>query len=59
MLTPGATVGDLRRALAAAYPDLFPLAERSQIAVNHEFVDVECVIDHNDEVALTPPVSGG
>ena len=58
-LPPGATVADLRRALAGRYPKLAPLLERSAFAVDDEFANVGVVIDANAVVALLPPVSGG
>jgi sulfur-carrier protein len=58
-LPDGATVGDLRRHLAAAYPSLARLLERSALAVNDEFAGDALVLRHDAEVALLPPVSGG
>jgi len=58
-LPAGATVGDLRQRLAAAYPALASLLERSALAVNDEFADDALTLPANAEVALLPPVSGG
>jgi len=58
-LPPGATVADLRRALASAYPALAALLERSAIAVNNEFAEENTGVPAGAEVALLPPVSGG
>jgi molybdopterin converting factor subunit 1 len=55
----GATVADLRAALAAACPLLAPLVTRSAVAVNEEFAGDDVVIPAGSEVALLPPVSGG
>jgi molybdopterin converting factor subunit 1 len=55
----GATVGDLRRLLAAARPELAALLCRSALAVNDEFADDGLTLPHGAEVALLPPVSGG
>ena len=54
-----ATVGDLRRQLALAYPALKTLLERSALAVHDEFAGDSTVLPANAEVALLPPVSGG
>jgi molybdopterin converting factor small subunit len=54
-----ATVGDLRRQLALAYPALKTLLERSALAVHDEFTGDSMVLPLNAEVALLPPVSGG
>ena len=58
-LAEGATVADLRRRLAADYPALAGLLERSAIAVDNDFADDSRVLPANAEVALLPPVSGG
>ena len=58
-LPTGATVADLRRALAAAHPSLAPLVERSAVAINADFADIEQVLPPGAEIALLPPVSGG
>ena len=58
-LPPGATVADLRRALAAARPELAGLLARSAVAVNHDFADDARALAAGDEVAVIPPVSGG
>jgi molybdopterin converting factor subunit 1 len=58
-LADGATVADLRRALAHRYPRLAPLLERSAFAVNGEFAGEDTPLAGAAEVALLPPVSGG
>jgi molybdopterin synthase sulfur carrier subunit len=58
-LPAGATVGDLRRRLAAAHPALAGLLERSALAVNDEFADDALTLPARAELALLPPVSGG
>jgi molybdopterin converting factor subunit 1 len=58
-LAAGATVGDLRRALAAECPALAGLVARSAFAVEDEFAGDEVCIAPGQEVALLPPVSGG
>jgi len=58
-LAEDATVADLRRRLAADYPELAGLLERSAIAVANDFADDSRVLPANAEVALLPPVSGG
>ncbi len=58
-LPPGATIADLRRALAGRHPKLAPLLERSAFAVDDEFAGDDVVIRANAVVALLPPVSGG
>jgi molybdopterin converting factor subunit 1 len=57
--SPGVTVGDVRRCLAAQHPQLAPLAARSLLAVNAEYVSDATTLSAGDEVALIPPVSGG
>jgi molybdopterin converting factor subunit 1 len=58
-LSDGATVADLRRRLAADYPALAGLLERSALAVDSDFAEDSRVLSVNVEVALLPPVSGG
>ncbi len=58
-LPENATVADLRRRLAADYPALSALLERSALAVENEFAADSQVLSADAEVALLPPVSGG
>jgi molybdopterin converting factor subunit 1 len=58
-LPDGATVGDLRRALAQTHPSLASLLGRSALAVNDEFAEDSLPLPPGAEVALLPPVSGG
>lgn len=58
-LAPGTTVGELRRALARAHPELAALLGRCALAVNQDFAADAAVIPDRAEVAVLPPVSGG
>ena len=58
-LPPGATVADLRAALARRVPGLAALLARSAVAVNHDFAEDQRVLIPSDELAVIPPVSGG
>jgi molybdopterin converting factor subunit 1 len=58
-LPDGATVADLRRALAAAHPRLADLVGRCAVAVAAEFASETDVLPPDAEIALLPPVSGG
>lgn len=53
------TVGEVRAALAEAYPDLAAALPTAIAAVNHEYVYDDHVVESMDEVAFFPPVSGG
>lgn len=55
------TVAELRRALAARYPDASArlLSPRIRACVNDTVVDDDHVVALGDTVALLPPVSGG
>jgi molybdopterin converting factor subunit 1 len=55
----GATVADLRSALAVSNPALAPLLARSLIAVDAEYVGEKTALRKGAEIALIPPVSGG
>ena len=54
----GNTVGALRRALAARFPELGGL-NSLYIAVNSSYSEEGQILGSNDEIALIPPVSGG
>jgi molybdopterin converting factor subunit 1 len=58
-LPDGATVADLRRALAAGHPALVSILERSAVAVDNDFAEDPLVLPSSPEIALLPPVSGG
>ena len=54
-----ATVGDLKRALGAAVPELVSIMPRLMIAVGTEYADDARPLAADDDVAVIPPVSGG
>jgi molybdopterin converting factor subunit 1 len=58
-LADGATVADLRLALAATQPRLAAILEQSAVAVNSDFAGAQQRLNPNDDIALLPPVSGG
>jgi molybdopterin converting factor subunit 1 len=53
-----ASVGDLKRELAASYPNLKSL-QHLLVAVNNDYVPDDHELSAGDEVACFPPVSGG
>jgi molybdopterin converting factor subunit 1 len=58
-LAAGATVQELRNALAAQHAELRDVAQRAMIAIDAEYVRDDAVVPENSEIALIPPVSGG
>lgn len=58
-LPEGATVGDLKTALASACPALAPMVPNVMIAVDSEYASDTCTIAPGAEIAVIPPVSGG
>jgi molybdopterin converting factor subunit 1 len=58
-LATGATVGDLRVAVASRWPALAPSAGRILVAINSEYASDDRQIPPDGEVAIIPPVSGG
>lgn len=58
-LPEGATVADLRAALADQFPPLAPIADRVMIAVDSEYADDAMVVPAGASLAVIPPVSGG
>ncbi|HVX11866.1 MAG TPA: MoaD/ThiS family protein [Pirellulales bacterium] len=58
-LPDGATVRDVRRALAEAVPPLAALLPFCMFAVDMEYADDDATIPVGAAVACIPPVSGG
>ncbi len=58
-LPEDATTTSLLGELVMQYPGLRALASTLKVAVNREYVERECHLTEEDEVALIPPVSGG
>ena len=58
-LPDGATVADLRAALARAHPDVALLMPRCAVAVDLEVAADDVVLHGGEEVAVLPPVAGG
>lgn len=58
-LPAGATVAAAREAVAHAHPEVAPLMNRVQVAVNRAIVGAQHTLRDDDEVALIPPVAGG
>jgi sulfur-carrier protein len=54
-----ARVGDLRVALAAAFPRLAPIAPSLLVAVGNEYAGDQAPLSGQTEIACFPPVSGG
>lgn len=52
------TVGALKAYLGKTYPQLNELSSLA-VAVNNAYADDAAKINHFDEIALIPPVSGG
>jgi molybdopterin converting factor subunit 1 len=53
------TVRDLRKAILELYPSLHSSKIYFAIAVNHKVATDTTALNHLDEVALLPPISGG
>jgi molybdopterin converting factor subunit 1 len=58
-LSGGATVKDVRRALAGRFPNHADFLGRCAVAVNDEFAGDAVILSPDAVVALLPPVSGG
>jgi molybdopterin converting factor subunit 1 len=58
-LPAGATVGDLRQALAAEVPELTSWLPNIKFAVDAEYADDQRMLTAQQEIACIPPVSGG
>jgi molybdopterin converting factor subunit 1 len=55
----GTTAGGLLETMVGEHPKLGRYAKVTQVAVNHELVDLKHQVKSEDEVAFLPPVSGG
>ena len=55
----GATIADLRSALARQYPEMAPLAPNLLFAIGEDYADDTFAFDEQQEIACFPPVSGG
>ncbi|MGQ9574777.1 MAG: MoaD/ThiS family protein [Thermoguttaceae bacterium] len=58
-LPEGATIGQLRQALAAQVPELSNMIAQMMFAVGTRYASDESQIGPGAEVACIPPVSGG
>jgi molybdopterin converting factor small subunit len=58
-LGDGASVSELRRALATEVPALRPILPHLMFAVNMEYAGDELALSEGAAVACIPPVSGG
>ncbi len=58
-LSPGCTIGELRRKLTEQSPKLSPLLPRMMFAIDAEYATDETNVTPGCEVACIPPVSGG
>ena len=58
-LPEDATVADAKGPLLAQFPNLRPDVGRCAYAVNRQYVKPDAPLNHGDELALIPPVSGG
>ncbi len=58
-LPEGATVGEMRAALAGQMPALAALLPRCAVAVGGEYAADDRGLRAGEEVAVLPPVSGG
>ena len=59
VVADGATVGQVRQALAAAVPALGDVLPYALLAVDAEYADDATIVTEQSELALIPPVSGG
>ncbi|MFO0956683.1 MAG: MoaD/ThiS family protein [Isosphaeraceae bacterium] len=58
-LADTASVADLKRALAGAFPEILPLLPHLKFAVDADYADDDTPIPPGADLAAIPPVSGG
>jgi molybdopterin converting factor subunit 1 len=54
-----ATVADVVQAFRLSYPNADRLPPRPLVAVNQVHATLDSLVQHDDEVALLPPMAGG
>jgi sulfur-carrier protein len=54
-----ATIGSVYEVLVQSNSKFTDWKTVLRFAVNHEYVDNDCILHNGDEVAVIPPVSGG
>lgn len=59
VLESGATVHELRGAIAREFPSLATVLPHALVAIDNEYADNRDVIRAGAEIGLIPPVSGG
>ncbi len=59
VMQPPATVASAFQNLATRFADLHRFGRSLLFAVNQEYATQERILEHNDELAIFPPVSGG
>lgn len=59
VLPEGATIGQLRQAIAADHPQLAPVLPHVMFAIDSEYADDDRQIPPVAAIACIPPVSGG
>lgn len=58
-LESGATVADLRSAIARDFPQLATVLPHALLAIDNEYAENQDPIAEGAEIGLIPPVSGG
>ncbi len=53
------TVAELRKQLAAQFPELATIVEHAAFAVDEAYASDTTILDEQADVACIPPVSGG
>ena len=58
-VAPGATIGDVWKTSAGAYPALADFSRSVSCARNEDFARMNAPVQDGDVIAFLPPVSGG